>query len=329
MEYSIVEYYVDKSIEERKLLTYDALGNIDDFRRYIRLMKERLKDDTEGIKYVTNTTRIGIVRVRGVARGVPYPNVKGFTNIPAWSRGAAPYKQLSPFFIGPVIYEEYGEIKKCAIFENFWQSFKVYSRVDKQNKKEWKWNTEVHITNTNDKVSNNNDSKVSNNSGGIKVNDVNPNSNWFKWHNALCSNQLAVRRPNGKVPPLYSYFNGRKLGLFEARKEIYIKYLQELYRNSNVYRDLRRLVMNGTNIILLEPDGPSIDLFPDGMEVNLDLLYKLQDVSKMHEFVTLTNNGVRSITSTESDNASVDGNKYVGYGHGYVIALTILEDLNY
>jgi hypothetical protein len=65
----------------------------------------------------------GSIRIRGVARGIPYPSEKdGYKNIPAWSRGASPYKQLSPFIIGPVIHGD----ERAENFENFWQSHKVW-----------------------------------------------------------------------------------------------------------------------------------------------------------------------------------------------------------
>ena len=301
-----LEFQVLTSFQERKILTREAINDDRLYEIYVSMMREKaIRDNNQEAlqfinSYLNNTNynlNINInninliknnIRVRNVARGVPYPSVNGYTNIPAWSRGAAPWNALSPFFIGPIVFEEYGVRKVCKNLENYYQSMKVYSKVEKQNKKEWKWPAEVHVDN-----------------------NYNPNQAWFKWHDALLANDSAVRRPNGKNIPLYSYFHGRKLNLFEARKQIYIPLLQQLYRSNNAYKSLLKLVRDGINIIILEPDGPSYELYPDGMDVNLDLLYKLQDVSKMSEF----------------PGGDKNDNRYVPYGHGYVIALTILEDL--
>lgn len=61
----------------------------------------------------------------------------------------------------------------------------------------------------------------------------------------------------------------------------------------------------------VEPDGAPLYLYPQGFEVNIDLLTILQDVTKVKDFPG---------SKSKSD-------KYVPYGHGYVIALTILQDL--
>lgn len=237
-----------------------------------------------------NTTAGPNIRIRNVARGVSYPSVKNFTNIPAWSRGASPWKQLSPFIIGPVVFEENNQVKQATIFENFWQGFKVWKAVDKQKTKNWNWPAETHV-------------------------DIidNPNNNWYKWHDSLLKHTLPVRRPNGKKVPLYAWWKGRKLGVIESRKEIYVPYLQQLYRNHPVYQKLLNEVRTGKNIIILEPDGPRHELYPDGMSVSLELLYGLQNVTKMKDFPGGDRFG--------------DPNKYVPYGHGYVLALTLLEDL--
>jgi hypothetical protein len=49
---------------------------------------------------------------------------------------------------------------------------------------------------------------------------------------------MAVRRPNGRAVPLYAWWKGQKLGIVEARKQIYIPYLQDLYRQSPIYKQL-------------------------------------------------------------------------------------------
>ena len=219
-------------------------------------------------------SRRGKIRIAQQARARSYPEVKGFENIPCHSRGKGDWKQLSPFYL---------KFKEGAIFENFFQSFKVFEKVYEQNTKNWTWQAETHV----DK-------------------DKNPNPAWLKWHNALLHHDLPVRRPNGKHIPLYSYWNGKKLGVIDSRKEIYIPYLKKLYRDNAIYKKLLGMLKSGVNLMLIEPDGPFIDLYPQGLEVDLTVLKHL---------IGVTNYGKEGISD-----------KYRPYGHGYVLATCLLED---
>lgn len=207
----------------------------------------------------------GNIRVQNVGRGLPYPQIEGWRVIPAWSRGAEPWKALSPFCIGHT---------KDTNFECYWQSHKVWDHVNAQKAYNWSWPAQKHLDE-----------------------DGNPNADWYKWHEALKNHKYPVRRPNGRAKPQYAWWNGEKLGVVEARKQIYIPELQKLYRDHPVYQRLLEEVRGGQNIILLEPDG-----YPGGKDVDLDSLVTMQDQTEIK-------------------------GKYFPYGHGYVIALTILEDL--
>lgn len=76
------------------------------------------------------------IRIAQQAKGKAYPQVEGFQNIPCWSRGAKPWKLLSPFYL---------TFKDGEIFENFWQSNKVWETVTKQKTKNWEWPAEKHV----------------------------------------------------------------------------------------------------------------------------------------------------------------------------------------
>lgn len=207
----------------------------------------------------------GSICVQNVGRGIPYPRRAGWKIIPAWSRGAAPYRELSPFHIGHAPNQN---------FESFWQSHKVWKHVAKQEVYNWSWPAEQHLGD-----------------------DGNPNEAWTKWHNALKTHKYPVRRPNGRAIPEYAWFEGEQLGVVDARKRIYIPELQKLYRAHPVYQKLLEEVRSGQNIIIMEPDG-----YPGGLEVTHESLVSMQDQTEL--------NG-----------------KYFPYGHGYVIALTLFEDL--
>jgi len=217
----------------------------------------------------------GKIRIGQQQRAKSYPTYEKYEVIPAWSRGAGEWKQLSPFYL---------KFQDGVIFENFWQSQKVWEKVEKQNKKDWKWPAEIHVDSEN-----------------------NPNEKWFNWHESLLHHDLPVRRPNGKNIPLYAYWNGEKLDTVESRKQIYIPYAKELYRANPVYLKLLEKVRSGKDIMIVEPDGPLLESYPNGLEVNIPLLNDL--VYRM--------------------NYKEEGSpkRYRPFGHGYVLAMTLLEDL--
>lgn len=246
-------------------------------------------------------------RQKGIV-GSHYPRVPGYMNLSIWSRGAVPWKDLSPLTLGPVIYHEEDVEKRAENFECFWQGLKTYAHVAAQSPTpsngQWSWPSEHHID---DKITTVKELKEKNNL-------PNPNAAWTRWRDALMKHPRGVRRPNGRHVPLYHFFQGEQLGLVEARKRIYIPYLQALYRAHPVYQKIMHMVQQGQSIILLEPDGPSFELYPDGMEVDLNLLYHLQHVTKLSDF--------------PGGDSSKTPNKYVPYGHGMCCALTLLEDLS-
>jgi hypothetical protein len=262
-QYSIVKMNINDVTELKVFAT----------SKYDRLTFESIWDQIENAKILV-TKRIGKIRIAQQAKGKSYPIKEGFENIPCWSRGKGEWKLLSPFYL---------KFAEGAIFENFWQSFKVWENITKQKTKTWEWPAEKHVDD-----------------------EGNPNEKWEKWHESLLHHDEPVRRPNGKAVPLYSYWNGRHLNLIEARKEIYISYLKQLYRANPVYLKLLEKVRAGKNIMLIEPDGPLLDAYPEGLEVNLPLLYSL----------------------IERTNYADEGfpDRYRPYGHGYVLATCLLED---
>jgi hypothetical protein len=187
--------------------------------------------------------------------------------------------------MGPVKADH--EDLECSNFESWWQSFKVWYHVDAQKTRAWTWPAEFHITL-----------------------EKMPNDKWHAWHKALIENPEPVRRPNGRAIPLYAWWNGEKLNVIEARKQIYIPYLQRLYRAHVTYQRLFEMVRDGHSIVLIEPDAP-VELSPP---VNIEMLVALQDCTTWEQ--AAPHFGLQSTSQ-----------KYFPYGHGYVIALTLLQDL--
>ncbi len=256
-------------------------------------------------KRVRNTDP-GKIFLRNVARGVAYPTLENVVTIPAWSRGAGPWNNLSPFKIGPVKFEEDGEEKECATFETWWQSFKVWTAVDAQKSWQWTWKNERHVDDA-----------------FPSAKTATPNKAWYIWHNALLANKVAVRRPNGRAIPLFAWWKEQRLDVIEARKQLYIPYLQSLYRKNATYQKLLAMVMEeGKSVCIVEPDGPQHWLFPDGVELSKETLYNLQSVTQLKNFPGLSEEQKKVLEYQGSDT------KYVPYGHGYVLALTLLEDMD-
>lgn len=303
-----VRFFINKE-NELKVVFQSNLYDNHDLSSVFDKMKDPfiiLSSNNLGIQKIQKNIgiKMGRIRIAQQAKGRSYPSVPGFENIPAWSRGKGEWKELSPFFIRIPKYveKETGAEFHNIIFEDFYQSFKVYEKVDKQNQKDWKWPAEIHVD-----------------ANG------NPNEKWWNWHSALLKHDQAVRRPNGKNIPLYSYFvseapfsalhaekelceakfKSEKLGIVDARKQIYIPYLKELYLNHPVFQKLLQKVRNGINVMIIEPDGPFLDVYPDGLEVNLPILQSLIEVT----------------------NYAAEGypHKYRPYGHGYVIAMALLQ----
>jgi hypothetical protein len=218
----------------------------------------------------------GSVAVYACKRGVGYPDKReGWVNIPAWSRGAAPWKNLSPFFMGP--------IEGCSNFESWWQFHKVWENV----------NGERHIGE-----------------------DGLPNEAWYAWQKKGYANPTAIRRPNGWQKPLYAWHQGQKLGVVEARKQLYIPELQKLYRAHPTYQALLKLVRGGQSVIIIEPDGPADDVRCNPL--SKETLVALQSCTTWRE---------AGPHFGHPEWVHRHSNRYFPYGHGYVIALTILEDL--
>lgn len=112
-------------------------------------------------------------------------------------------------------------IGKSVIFENLWQFSKVYKRFD----------------------------------GGDK-----PLPEWYMWRADGWFGDRAVRYPMGKgAIPEYSYWQGKKLGYIEARKQIYTTEYGKWVVLTKSYKQLfdlySKLSEQGSNLILLDYDA--------------------------------------------------------------------------
>lgn len=184
-----------------------------------------------------------------------HPLRHGYKNVNVCSSGPLPFKQLSPFLLGPIHFKEYDKdgVQRdytATNVENFWQFTKV-------------WECDLDA------------------SGRIK-------DEWFALRDAGWADPKPHRRPRGKVNttgpnrnvPMFSYWNKERLPYGEARKRIYMPYYVQLAQATDAYKQLHKLVHeDGINVQIIGYDGR--DFATSSLRACLD------DVSKPfgHELV--------------------------------------------
>lgn len=139
----------------------------------------------------------------------------GGIEVDTTSRGS--FKDLSPFFLGPVSTYEFGV--QCRCVENLWQFAKVYQQFVDQTTGE-------------------------------------PSPEYFRWRNEGWKHPKAFRYPMGKgAKPLYSYWAGQRLDYISARKTIYIPAYANCVTFTESYAKLFRWYTHGHVLILRDFDG--------------------------------------------------------------------------
>lgn len=130
------------------------------------------------------------------------------------------FRELSPFVLGPIQISTQGIYAEN--FENLWQFAKVYPEY-------------------------------------VDV-EGNPLPCWYQWRDKGFADKEAHRYPMGKGRiPLYSYWDGRKLGYIDARKQIYATIYGRYILRTGAFKrllDLQdELLGQGSNLILLDYDA--------------------------------------------------------------------------
>lgn len=84
----------------------------------------------------------------------------------------------------------------------------------------------------------------------------NPTQAYWDWAMEGWANPKAVRYPMGRgAKPLYSLWDGNRLGYIEARKTIYGPIYADLVQQTQSWRDLQTLHANESLIVLRDYDG--------------------------------------------------------------------------
>ena len=187
-----------------------------------------------------------------VCSGISDPLLDGFVDVNVCSRSKTRYRELSPFFLGPIHYQDQwtGDPNGIQVtnVENLWQFSKV-------------WNGE-HDQDTDLPTA----EFFERRNEGFK--DPKPHR-WIK----LGSNDVV----------LYSFWKGNKLPYLDARKEVYCPVYADLVQQTVAFKQLYDLVHNkGQNVQIRGFDGYDVG--------NLSLDQCLHDPSRSfgHELVIVS-----------------------------------------
>jgi hypothetical protein len=150
-------------------------------------------------------------------------------------------KALSPLYLGPVQLPN-GHISQNL--ENAWQFSKVYSKhVDPDG-----W----------------------------------PTNAYFRWAKKGWDDKWAHRYPMGKgAVPEYSYWNHKRLGYIEARKQIYIPLYENVVLKTQAWNRLKQEFKNQSQIWLFDFDGYD----NEALGMTLEDVLHCKDKKMGHAFV--------------------------------------------
>lgn len=83
-----------------------------------------------------------------------------------------------------------------------------------------------------------------------------PSKGYFEWAQKGWNDNYAHCYPQGKNrKPLYSYWDGKKLGYIEARKQIYAPLYAAVVENTCEFAQLKELYNNESDLWLKDFDG--------------------------------------------------------------------------
>lgn len=85
--------------------------------------------------------------------------------------------------------------------------------------------------------------------------DGNPTDAYYQWARAGWDDRIAHRYPMGKLTPLCSIWDGRKLSYEEARRVIFVPCYCKAVVQTEAFRELSRLCAAGDKLCLLDFDG--------------------------------------------------------------------------
>lgn len=217
------------------------------------------------------------------------PSFENFTPIVVLMNSHSKYGSLGPYIL---------KDNKGRIFENIWQFSKIYKDVPATVCRYSRWNNmiiwnhpaEIHI-----------DAK----------NETTPK--YWAWRKKGKYCKYAIRYPvgfNHRHKCVGTVHNGNVIDYIEARKQLYTPLYIELVSKQQVFKELKKRLNNGENLLIIEVDGPH--------QEDLDYYREKYNVSKKF----IENNTV--LATKENLSILINDSKYP-FGHGYCLAMALLD----
>jgi hypothetical protein len=242
---------------------------------------------------------IRVGRIKSASEKLTFQN---FTPIVVMM-SSSPYYSLSPYSLKI----------KGRIIENIYQMSKVYEKVPASKQTYSRWDPTViweHPAETHVIFRKSNEDNI--------TFELTPE--YYAWRRKGFNNPHAVRYPVGFhhrtncLGSLKNVNDDQLLNYIEARKQIYIPNYFEAIQNEPQFLQLKRMLQQGKNLLIIEVDGPH--------EESLDYYQKKYAVEDnfIEDSTVLINQ--RNIDILLND-------KKHAFGHGYCLAMALLNlDIN-
>jgi len=266
---------------------------------------------------------VGIIRVgKRIYREGKYtdPFMKGFTPIITLTK-STPYGHLGPYVLRTKNKEKNEDniSNNGVILENYYQFSKIYEEVpyvketySRYNSQViWEYPTEKHINNTLPKPN-----------PIITINKKYINKKYWKWRQKGFECQYPVRYPVGRSKEQRAKCIGsivkkgdklKLLNYVEARKRIYLPIYKKSVKKETSFKNLVNRVQRGENLLIIEVDGPhqeSLRYYRKKYGVSKNFIEKDTMIATFENIDIMLNDTLHP------------------FGHGYCLALCILEELN-
>ena len=189
----------------------------------------------------------GKVYISSFQRGKKHPTIENVININVTSGSINKIcghkaKTMSPMFL---------KTKEGVIFENYWQYGKKFKELGHEDRTTWlEFKKKGHLRTKGDR-----------HPKGTKTNEI----------------KYTINK-NGKNINFYRYltaysseYNNEEMDYLTSRLKIYIPLYEELVKETNAFKELKKKVDEGYSIMILDFDGP-----PKPMEVTLENINKMK-----------------------------------------------------
>lgn len=215
------------------------------------------------------------------------PSFPNFTEIEVMTPSTK-YGSLSPYVL---------KDRKGRYIENLWQFSKVYKTIPKSRQVYsrydptviWGHPAETHVDDQG---------------------ELTPG--YFAWRKKGFYNKYPVRYPVGfhhRHKCLYAWWKKQKLGYIESRMEIYIPEYIRSVKKEPQFKELKKRLEQGENLLIIEVDGPHQESLP----------YYQKNYDVEDDFID-----DKTILATPENLTIMANDEKHPFGHGYCLAMALL-----